>query len=153
MRNASDEKFCEQVVEQAKQDAEARNVLKQLRMQNTRGRNAGPSLSDGFVVQHYAGPVTYTTQGWLEKNNDRLPNEVENLILESSDSLVRSFGEEDRGVAPFRSISKKYTADLEVLLGTLGTCSLHYIRCFKPNERQASGVFDQRLVLDQIVQC
>eukprot|EP00913_Durusdinium_trenchii_P017700 g16638.t2 len=63
-------------------------------------------------------------------------------------SSVRSVCE-----APFRSISKKYCTDLEHLLQTLSTCQLHYIRCFKPNDFQQAAVFDEQLVLDQIVQC
>jgi len=43
--------------------------------------------------------------------------------------------------------------DLEALLNTLGTCNLHYIRCFKPNERQKPNIFDNKQVLEQIVQC
>ena len=60
---------------------------------------------------------------------------------------------QDTGSTPFRSISKKYMADLETLLRTLSTCSLHYIRCFKPNEVQEPNIFNKSMVLDQIIQC
>ena len=72
-------------------------------------------LTDGFVIKHYAGAVEYSTQGWLDKNNDRLLPECETLICESIDAL------EDNGQVLFRSISKKYSKDLESLLDTLST--------------------------------
>ncbi|CAK0819330.1 unnamed protein product, partial [Prorocentrum cordatum] len=75
------------------------------------------------------------------------------LICDSTVPFVRSLAEQDQGKATFRSISKKYSQDLEGLLSTLGTCNLHYIRCFKPNEEQKPRIFKQPLVLDQIVQC
>ncbi|CAE7725069.1 Myo7a [Symbiodinium necroappetens] len=109
--------------------------------------------SQGFLVKHYAGWVEYTTKGWLDKNNDRLLPECEELICDSTFPFVASLGEEDPGKVPFRSISKKYCTDLESLLETLNTCQLHYIRCFKPNDFQEPGIFDQGLVLDQIIQC
>ena len=38
-----------------------------------------------------------------------------------------------------RSISNKYSQDLEGLLKTLGEAYLHYIRCFKPNDQCRPG--------------
>merc|ERR1719353_2773899 len=113
MDSATDERFCERVTQEASRESESRGILKQLKMQNSRGRSQGPSLTDGFTVQHYAGPVTYTTKGWLEKNNDRLLGEVEALICDSSQPFVKALCEDDGGSSPFRSISKKYMADLE----------------------------------------
>ncbi|CAJ1328016.1 unnamed protein product [Effrenium voratum] len=153
----SDESFCQRTVDEAQKDPQRRELLRQLRM--SKRRNDQPGLNEGFVIKHYAGCVEYNTKGWLDKNNDRLLPECEELI--------------GKLAAPFRSISKKYCSDLENLLQTLGVCHLHYIRhlgrtwrvvapheknpyvlrCFKPNDFQQAGVFDERLVLDQIVQC
>jgi len=96
--------------------------------------------------------VDYNTQGWLDKNNDRLLAECEELILDSSVSFVKAMGEED-SKQTFRSISGKYSKDLEALLQTLSEANLHYIRCFKPNSAQKPDLFNGQLVLDQIIQC
>ncbi|CAJ1449598.1 unnamed protein product [Effrenium voratum] len=147
----SDESFCQRTVDEAQKDPQRRELLRQLRM--SKRRNDQPGLNEGFVIKHYAGCVEYNTKGWLDKNNDRLLPECEELIGDSTVALVASLKDDDPGKAPFRSISKKYCSDLENLLQTLGVCHLHYIRCFKPNDFQQAGVFDERLVLDQIVQC
>mmetsp|Transcript_76768 Transcript_76768/g.148280 ORF Transcript_76768/g.148280 Transcript_76768/m.148280 type:complete len:1301 (-) Transcript_76768:29-3931(-) len=150
---SSDEKFCQRTVDDAKKDPQRREVLKQLKMTAGRRGSVGPAMNEGFVIRHYAGNVDYNTRGWLDKNNDRLLAECEELICESECPLVSSLGEEDQGKALFRSISRKYMTDLEALLNTLGTCNLHYIRCFKPNEHQKPNIFDNKQVLEQIVQC
>jgi len=149
----SDENFCQKTVDEAQKDSLRKEVLKPLKMSNKRGSTAGLAMNEGFIIKHYAGPVEYNTKGWLDKNNDRLLVECEELICSSEFNFVKTLGDDDKGKVPFRSISKKYSADLENLLKTLNQCQLHYIRCFKPNALQQRGNFDDSLVLDQIVQC
>jgi myosin heavy subunit len=112
-----------------------------------------PAINGGFAIHHYAGVVDYTTKGWLDKNNDRLLPECEALIREAQKPLVRSLGDEDRSSTSFRSVSKRYSADLQSLLQKLSACQLHYIRCFKPNNQQAEKLFDETLVKEQIIHC
>eukprot|EP00747_Dinoflagellata_sp_TGD_P131602 gnl/TRDRNA2_/TRDRNA2_174989_c4_seq6.p1 gnl/TRDRNA2_/TRDRNA2_174989_c4~~gnl/TRDRNA2_/TRDRNA2_174989_c4_seq6.p1 ORF type:complete len:993 (-),score=284.64 gnl/TRDRNA2_/TRDRNA2_174989_c4_seq6:136-3114(-) len=158
--NVTDEKFCEQAVDLASKDPIQKTVMFKLKLGNKRRSVAGGasmSQKDGFVIKHYAGEVEYTTKGWPDKNNDKLLAECEELICESSAPLIKSFGEEEAPATTknvnFRSISKKYTTDLELLLKTLGSCALYYIRCFKPNDKHKPNLFNQRLVLDQVIQC
>mmetsp|Transcript_106948 Transcript_106948/g.312762 ORF Transcript_106948/g.312762 Transcript_106948/m.312762 type:complete len:1388 (+) Transcript_106948:67-4230(+) len=156
--SASDEQFCLKATNEAAKDPERREVLKQLKPLGGRRASAAPgmlppALNQGFTIKHYAGIVEYNTKSWLDKNNDRLLPECERLICESTCPLVSAMGEPDQGKASFRSISKRYIQDLEGLLKTLGTCNLHYIRCFKPNEGQRPNAFQPQLLLDQIVQC
>eukprot|EP00392_Amoebophrya_sp_AT5.2_P001486 g1488.t1 len=47
--------------------------------------------SEGFVVTHFAGDITYHTSGWLEKNNSRLESELEKLVGSSSSPVVLEF--------------------------------------------------------------
>mmetsp|Transcript_17422 Transcript_17422/g.38375 ORF Transcript_17422/g.38375 Transcript_17422/m.38375 type:complete len:1359 (+) Transcript_17422:100-4176(+) len=154
--NASDENFCQKMVQEAQKDPSRKDILKQLKMSGGKRASvaSGPGVDGGFTIKHYAGVVEYNTKGWLDKNNDRLLPECEALICDSELSLVQSLGEEDAsGKALFRSISKKYVQDLQSLLETLSTCNLHYIRCFKPNAEQKASNFKDKLVLEQLVQC
>jgi len=43
---------------------------------------------NAFVVLHYAGPVCYSTNGFLEKNMDHLSPEALELLASSQDTFV-----------------------------------------------------------------
>ncbi|XP_052813336.1 myosin-IIIb-like isoform X3 [Mya arenaria] len=43
-----------------------------------------------FIIDHYAGSVKYDCTGFLDKNRDRLPGEVGNLLRTSDNSVVKS---------------------------------------------------------------
>eukprot|EP00929_Paragymnodinium_shiwhaense_P105643 TRINITY_DN7068_c0_g4_i1.p1 TRINITY_DN7068_c0_g4~~TRINITY_DN7068_c0_g4_i1.p1 ORF type:complete len:1542 (+),score=475.62 TRINITY_DN7068_c0_g4_i1:137-4762(+) len=159
-KDATDERFCTAVVEDATKDPERRDLLKKplVTSKNRRVTSGGLGANESFTIRHYAGVVEYATAGWLDKNNDRLLQECEDLVVDSSNAVVSSLADEEKETrgssrSPFRSISKKYQQDLGTLLNTLGTCNLHYIRCFKPNEAQKPNKFQEQMVLDQIVQC
>jgi len=156
-KSATDERFVREVVEEAAKDRERGQLLKKPGFsRNKRASDVRPGLNESFTIRHYAGVVEYHGQGWLQKNNDKLVSECEELIAMSTNSSVVALAEpvDTNGAPkPFRSISNKYQRDLGTLLQTLDDCSLHYIRCFKPNEEKKPGKFQQKLVLDQIDHC
>lgn len=43
---------------------------------------------EGFLLQHFAGPVIYTTAEFIEKNNDALHYSLEELLYSSENKLV-----------------------------------------------------------------
>ena len=42
-----------------------------------------------FTIVHYAGAVTYEIDGFLDKNNDLLHNDIAGCLRSSSESFVR----------------------------------------------------------------
>ena len=50
--------------------------------------SATQRVSHKFSIEHYAGPVEYTTDQWLEKNKDQLP--VASAELFSFSTLINS---------------------------------------------------------------
>eukprot|EP00397_Hematodinium_sp_SG-2012_P001940 GEMP01001945.1.p1 GENE.GEMP01001945.1~~GEMP01001945.1.p1 ORF type:complete len:1490 (+),score=331.41 GEMP01001945.1:290-4759(+) len=111
--------------------------------------------SQGFVVKHYAGEVTYETSGCLDKNNARLLAAMECVIRDSTNELTAQLTDEDACDASrvtFTSVAKKYVIDLEDLMDTLGSCDLHYVRCYKPNLEQKPNKFNVGVCQEQLVQ-
>ena len=101
------------------------------------------------------GAVSYTTKGWIDKNNDSLVPEIETVLAEADISVVQDMADLSRGAAGERlcSVSSKYLRNLDDLLATLKKCSVHYIRCFNPNQERKAGLFKPKYVLDQVIQC
>lgn len=154
-RDNKDTKFCEQIHRELIKDPRQNGPIMALKLKGTRSGN-GPGLNDGFQICHYAGPVSYSTKGWIDKNNDSLVPEIEALLAEGSKGIVRDMADQqgmDATGERLQSVSSNYWNNLNDLLGTLKKCSVHYIRCFNPNQHRQAGIFDSRYVLDQVVQC
>jgi len=43
-----------------------------------------------FIVNHFAGSVTYSVSGWLDKNNDALQEDLLSLLMCSSNTFVQN---------------------------------------------------------------
>lgn len=43
-----------------------------------------------FIVNHFAGSVTYSVSGWLDKNNDALQEDLLSLLMCSSNTFIQN---------------------------------------------------------------
>ncbi|XP_047330260.1 myosin-1-like [Impatiens glandulifera] len=122
-----------------------------------------------FTISHYAGEVMYDTTGFLEKNrdllhldsiqllsscNNRLPKVFASYLLAQSERLVvgalhKSGGAESQKL----SVATKFKGQLFKLMQRLESTTPHFIRCIKPNNYQSPGIYDQRLILQQLRCC
>lgn len=131
-------------------------------------------LDQGFVIQHYAGKVEYSTQGWLEKNKDPLNDNLVRVLAASSEPYVatlfadhsddpttvrgsslragiETFGKR-RGVkkGAFRTVGQRHKEQLASLMTQLQETQPHFVRCIVPNTMKKPGRVDVPLVLDQL---
>ncbi|CAJ1378076.1 unnamed protein product [Effrenium voratum] len=93
-----------------------------------------------FGIHHYAATVTYTCDGFLEKNADRLPlDTVADLLLSSELPLLQEMGRRLEGGSPLakgsklRSATFRFRASLRELMTKIQASETHYVRCIKPN--------------------
>eukprot|EP01033_Poteriospumella_lacustris_P012882 gene12883-9214_t len=91
-----------------------------------------------FVVHHYAGPVCYDAQSFLEKNNDTVSQDMIKLLRSSDQPLLLA-------LLPYLKLKE--------LMQNISTTTPHYIRCIKPNPQNRPNHFDQRLVISQLRCC
>jgi len=112
-----------------------------------------------FGVLHYAGAVTYTTTGFLEKNAFREPPEVLELMQTSSSHLMKvlsgpKYGEsaevDTKKSLQKHTVSSAFRRSLGSLIDKLSTAQAHFVKCIKPNKKKKPGEFDARMVLDQL---
>jgi myosin heavy subunit len=116
-----------------------------------------------FEVRHFAGVIRYDAKGFLEKNRDKLNDELEDLLASSTktrfreimtthgggptassssssgdDSVRQAIG--NRGAAgplsssnSSRTLSSKFQSQLSALIGVLELSQPHFIKCIKTN--------------------
>eukprot|EP00536_Pseudo-nitzschia_multiseries_P015532 jgi/Psemu1/292062/fgenesh1_pg.904_\ len=126
-----------------------------------------------FCVNHYAGPVEYTTNGFVEKNRDELPKEATELLKTSFNPFIRllssimeSSGTEQNAnsnsARPVMSRSQstssfgrgtvggQFRRQLKRLREKIDVMSPHYVRCLKPNDQLVPDHFDKAAIADQL---
>nr|XP_022903060.1 myosin-IB isoform X1 [Onthophagus taurus] len=107
---------------------------------------------DEFRLQHYAGPVTYSINSFIDKNNDLLFRDLKEAMAESKNSIVsRLFPESELNSKkrPDTAITQ-FKNSLNNLMAILKTKEPSYVRCIKPNDYKKAGVFDIDLVKHQV---
>ena len=128
--------------------------------------------NEGFVVRHYAGNVTYTSDGFLQKNNNSLHEDLELVLQGASDDFLRALLEDEKATektaktdgdgggggkkkssaskARFSSVSAHFVGQLNSPCDTLGATSSHFVRCVNPNTKKLANAFHGGHVLHQL---
>lgn len=97
-----------------------------------------------FTINHYAGVVEYTVEGFLAKNKEYAPDLA---CLESSSlDLMKSF---DLNLEK-KTISSKFTTSLGELMTKLRSALPHFVRCIKPNQSKKPQIFEAPSCLEQL---
>jgi len=113
-----------------------------------------------FVIQHYAGDVTYNVKDFLEKNRDTFFEDLKILCQTSQNPVLKALfsnSEPSEGSAPTRgnpkarptTASSQFQKSIGDLLKVLYACEPHYIRTIKPNDEKRPLGFDEKRVLEQ----
>ncbi|GKY97234.1 hypothetical protein MPSEU_000681800 [Mayamaea pseudoterrestris] len=126
-----------------------------------------------FSVLHYAGPVAYTAEGFVEKNRDELPKESIELLGNSKSVFVRSLAcfMEQRTQQPIidttkpptpakihradsvvgrATVGEQFKRQLKILRQKIDLTTPHFVRCLKPNDALVPDAFEQAVVADQL---
>lgn len=121
-----------------------------------------PKISGGgkFGIRHFAGDVTYSSEGFLEKNVDKPPDEAADLLKASSLTILQQIGttiaEElaeatgGAGKKKAKTVSSGFRSSLASLVQKLNEADPHFIRCVKPNPEKVPDKFAATLVMEQL---
>ncbi|XP_069807426.1 unconventional myosin-Ie-like [Dendropsophus ebraccatus] len=111
------------------------------------------SWNKGFIIHHYAGKVSYTAEGFCERNRDVLFTDLIELMQSSEIPFIRNrFPENlnaDKKGRP-TTASSKIKKQANDLVQTLMKCTPHYIRCIKPNETKKPRDWEDSRVKHQV---
>ena len=116
-----------------------------------------------FTIQHYAGPVEYTSESFVEKNRDELPKESTEFLKKSENVFVqelakiiegsvnvadRSSGDKSRKTAT--TVGSSFRDQLKNLRVKIEKTAPCYIRCLKPNDLLVPNHFEIPIVAEQL---
>ncbi|XP_047418582.1 unconventional myosin-Ig isoform X2 [Sciurus carolinensis] len=101
-----------------------------------------------FRIKHYAGDVTYSVEGFIDKNRDSLFQDFKRLLYNSSDPTLRAMwpdGQQDITEVTKRPLTAGtlFKNSMVALVENLASKEPFYVRCIKPNEDKVAGRLDE----------
>ncbi|PAA83599.1 hypothetical protein BOX15_Mlig012024g2 [Macrostomum lignano] len=117
-----------------------------------------------FTVNHYAGAVTYTIPGMVDKNRDKAPENTIEVLASSKLKLLTEIisshhggkakaGNGKQQASAGLQLAVQFRSSLDFLLAKLRESQPFFVRCIKPNRDNAANSFDQEYVRRQIHYC
>ncbi|XP_071844159.1 unconventional myosin-Ie-like isoform X1 [Apostichopus japonicus] len=109
--------------------------------------------NQGFVIHHYAGKVSYTADGFCERNRDVLFVDLIELMQSSNQPFICQLFPEKIDVNNKKkptTAGNKIRSQANLLVDKLMKCTPHYIRCIKPNETKKPMDWEDKRVLHQV---
>ncbi|XP_063780654.1 unconventional myosin-Ig [Pseudophryne corroboree] len=108
-----------------------------------------------FRIKHYAGVVTYSVEGFLDKNKDTLFQDFKRLMYNSKDPVLRKMWPD--GQMSICEVTKRpltaatlFKNSIVLLVENLACKEPYYVRCVKPNDQKSPILFDDRRCLHQV---
>jgi len=120
-----------------------------------------------FVIKHFAGPVSYCSDSFLDKNKDQLSNDLIECMGGSKNEFIAGLFKKDPKYADVLGTGeekeqkaggkkKKYTVSSEFkdqlasLMDIVDLTEPHFIRCIKPNPQNEHDRYDRKAVTEQL---
>lgn len=107
---------------------------------------------EDFRLVHYAGEVTYNVNGFLDKNNDLLFRDLKEVMSRTGNSISRKCFPVDELLNKKRpnTAVTQFRGSVNNLMDILICKEPSYIRCIKPIDTKAAGMFNNQLILHQV---
>lgn len=135
-------------------------------------------IRDTFMIKHYAGTVTYTIASFVDKNNNIISDQFEELIKRSTSRVLQDINGRNRSQSNASnsssssgsqsgkssalsslgsskrlksgSTSNLFSTQMKGLTTELEGTSCNFVRCIKPNTQMKAGIFDKPFVVEQL---
>ncbi|KAF6719942.1 Unconventional myosin-Ig [Oryzias melastigma] len=108
-----------------------------------------------FRIRHYAGDVTYSVEGFLDKNKDLLFQDFKRLMYNSANPVLKEMWPD--GQLGITEVTKRpltaatlFKNSIVALVDKLACKEPYYVRCIKPNEMKSPVLFDDARCQHQV---
>uniref|UniRef100_A0AAY4DPU0 Myosin IG n=1 Tax=Denticeps clupeoides TaxID=299321 RepID=A0AAY4DPU0_9TELE len=108
-----------------------------------------------FRIRHYAGDVTYSIEGFLDKNKDPLFQDFKRLMYNSADPVLKEMWPD--GQLSITEVTKRpltaatlFKNSIIALVENLACKEPYYVRCIKPNDVKSPVLFDDARCRHQV---
>uniref|UniRef100_A0A3Q3QRU9 Myosin IG n=1 Tax=Monopterus albus TaxID=43700 RepID=A0A3Q3QRU9_MONAL len=108
-----------------------------------------------FRIRHYAGDVTYSVEGFLDKNKDLLFQDFKRLMYNSANPVLKEMWPD--GQLSITEVTKRpltaatlFKNSIVALVDKLSCKEPYYVRCIKPNEGKSPVLFDDARCQHQV---
>jgi myosin-5 len=102
-----------------------------------------------FKVFHYAGEVTYKTDGFVVRNADKLYDGLVALCEQSTVPFIATLFSKET-MSRYTTQGKKFLTQLQDLEKTVDATWSRFIRCVKPNQAKEPNIFESHSSLEQL---
>ncbi|CAL2045718.1 unnamed protein product [Caenorhabditis brenneri] len=119
--------------------------------------------SNDFIVRHFAADVTYSTDGFVEKNRDAIGEQLLDVVVASKLQFLRTVigpavvatpaGSTPGKRTTKRTVASQFRESLKDLMQVLCSTRPHYVRCIKPNDSKISFDFEPKRAIQQLRAC
>ncbi|GLD93857.1 hypothetical protein PINS_up002462 [Pythium insidiosum] len=127
-------------------------------------------IRDTFIVRHYAGTVRYTVDSFIDKNNNVISDQLEELLKRSTARILQEITGRNRSQSQTNfsnqaaktnalgaskrqkggSMSSLFSTQMKGLITELEGTACNFVRCIKPNTQMKAGIFDKPFVVEQL---
>ncbi|XP_072905181.1 unconventional myosin-Id-like [Hemitrygon akajei] len=108
-----------------------------------------------FRIKHYAGQVTYSVEGFIDKNKDTLYQDFKRLMYNSLNPVLKDMWPE--GEMSITEVTKRpltaaslFRNSMIALVVNLECKEPYYVRCIKPNDQKSPILFDYERCRHQV---
>nr|CAH0099998.1 unnamed protein product [Daphnia galeata] len=117
-------------------------------------KSSDSTTVNAFRLKHYAGWVTYSVNGFLEKNSDLLVRGLSQSMYQCSHPIVKELFPEGN---PRRTTLRRpatsgtqFKVAIIALMRSLRSKNPHFVRCIKPNAFKQPHHFDVQTIQNQL---
>lgn len=109
-----------------------------------------------FIIKHFVDSVTYSFDGCLATNKDKTPLIYVDIIKKSKIKFIKNLyidlneNKQTQKNNKSKTVAEQFKKQLSDLMKTMNATHPHYIRCLKPNIHKKPGLFDAKIILNQL---